>query len=474
VDLRLYDSFTRQVRAFAPLVDGKVGIYVCGATPQSSPHIGHVRAQVSFDVLRRWLIANGRQVTFVRNVTDIDDKILRKSAEAHDEWWAHAYRFEREFAEAYATLAVLPPTYEPRATGHITEMVELIEALVDAGHAYPAPDDSGDVYFDVRSWPDYGELTHQRIDDMEAAADADPNARKKDPRDFALWKGSKPGEPPTASWPTPWGRGRPGWHLECTAMATRYLGHRFDIHGGGLDLRFPHHENELAQARAAAKPFADYWLHNGLVVAAGEKMSKSLGNGLTIAVLTETVRPVVLRYLLAAPHYRSSVEVNADSMAEATAAYERIEGFVQRAAERTGDGGEASGPVPPAFAAALNDDLGTPAGIAVLHDTVREGNRALTAGDDDAVRHALGAVRAMAQVLGIDPLDPHWRTGGDDDSRLRGALDSLVRAELDARAEARKHRDFAAADAIRNRLSAAGIAVEDTPDGARWTLENTN
>jgi cysteinyl-tRNA synthetase len=476
VALRLYDSAARQVRDFVPLVDGKVGIYVCGPTPQSSPHIGHVRAQVSFDVLRRWLMHNGLDVTYVRNVTDIDDKILIKSAAAGTDWWAHGFRFEQEFTRAYEALNVLPPTIEPRATGHIIEMIALIETLIERGHAYPADDESGDVYFDVRSYPAYGELTHQRVDDMEAAVDADPNARKRHPQDFALWKGSKPGEPASASWPTPWGRGRPGWHLECSAMASRYLGTEFDIHGGGLDLRFPHHENELAQSRAAGEPFARYWMHNGLVVAAGEKMSKSLGNGLTIATLTERVRPVVLRYLLAAPHYRSSVEVNEDSMTEATAAYERIEGFVHRAAERTAQSVlHYDGSVPRAFAAALNDDLGVPSAIAVVHETVREGNRALTENDDAAVLQALGQVRAMTAVIGIDPLDPHWTAGSaGGDGRLRDALDVLVRAELDARSQARKERDFGAADAIRNRLAAAGIAVEDTPDGARWTLETND
>jgi len=475
VAIRLYDSAARQVRDFVPLVDGKVGIYVCGPTPQSAPHIGHVRAQVSFDVLRRWLIGKGQQVTYVRNVTDIDDKILTKSAAAGTEWWAHAFAFEQEFSAAYAALNVLPPTIEPRATGHIIEMIELIETLIERGHAYPAEGDSGDVYFDVRSYPAYGELTHQRVDDMEAAADADPNARKRHPQDFALWKGSKPGEPKTASWPTPWGRGRPGWHLECSAMARRYLGEEFDIHGGGIDLRFPHHENELAQSRAAGEPFARYWMHNGLVVAAGEKMSKSLGNGLTIAVLVQRVRPVVLRYLLAAPHYRSNIEVNDDSMTEATAAYERIEGFVLRAVERVADSAlHFDGSVPKAFGAALDDDLGVPAAIAVLHDTVREGNRALTENDDAAVLQALGEVRAMTQILGVDPLDPHWAGGATADNRLREALDVLVRSELDARAQARKERDFGAADAIRNRLAAAGVAVEDTPDGARWTLETND
>jgi cysteinyl-tRNA synthetase len=472
VGLRLYDSFARQVRDFIPLVDGRVGIYVCGPTPQSSPHIGHVRAQVAFDVLRRWLNYNGQQVTYVRNVTDIDDKILIKSAAEGREWWAHAFHFEREFSAAYEILNVLPPTVEPRATGHILEMIELIAVLIERGHAYPAEDDSGDVYFDVRSYPEYGELTRQRVDDMEAAADADPNSRKRDPRDFALWKSSKPGEPRTASWPTPWGRGRPGWHLECSAMASRYLGDEFDIHGGGIDLRFPHHENELAQSRAAGARFARYWLHNGLVVAAGEKMSKSLGNGLTVAMLLSKARPVVLRYLLAAPHYRSNIEIGDDSLTEAAAAYERIEGFVLRAGERLGHDELPPGSVPPDFAAALDDDLGVPAAIAVLHDTVREGNRALTEGDETVIRLALGSVRAMASVLGVDPLDPHWRDGGAGDGRLREALDTLVRAELDARAEARKERNFATADAIRDRLAAAGVAVEDTPEGARWTLED--
>jgi cysteinyl-tRNA synthetase len=414
----------------------------------------------------------------VRNVTDIDDKILAKSVEEGREWWAHAFVYEQQFAAAYDVLNVLRPTIEPRATGHIIEMIQLVETLIARGHAYPAPDGSGDVYFDVRSYPAYGELTRQRIDDMEAAADADANHRKRDPRDFALWKGAKAGEPRTASWPTPWGPGRPGWHLECSAMATRYLGDEFDIHGGGLDLRFPHHENELAQSRASGAPFARYWMHNAWVVMGGEKMSKSLGNTMTIESLLTRTRPVVLRYLLAAPHYRSNIEVTLDSTTEATAAYERIEGFVLRALERLG-GGEGDGPVrpsavPSAFALALDDDLGTPAAVAVLHETVREGNRALTDGDDAAVRQALDAVRAMAAVLGVDPLDPHWGHRDRTDDRLREALDVLVRSELDQRAQARKERDFAAADAIRNRLAAAGIAVEDTSDGARWTLETND
>lgn len=481
MSLRLFDSAARQLRDFVPLVDGHAGIYVCGATPQSAPHIGHVRAQISYDVLRRWLLRSGYRVTLVRNVTDLDDKILAKSAEAGRPWWAHAYVYEREFAAAYDALNVLPSSYEPRATGHIVDMLDLVHRLVEAGHAYPAPDGSGDVYFDVHSFPEYGALTRQSVDDMEVATDADPRG-KRDPHDFALWKGAKPTEPATTAWPSPWGRGRPGWHLECSAMATRYLGPEFDIHGGGLDLRFPHHENEQAQSRAAGDPFARYWLHNALVVVGGEKMSKSLGNALSMAVLLEQVRPVVLRYLLVSAHYRSNIEigeqeVRAERFAEATAAYERIEGFVWRAAEAVGvrvtDAALAVARVPDTFAAAMDDDLGTSAALAVLHEHVRAGNTALAEGDKEAAAAAAVTVRAMADVLGLDPLDPHWHAtaGNAGESARDAALDALVHAELEARAAARASRDWAAADAIRDRLGAAGIAVEDTPDGARWTLE---
>ncbi|MBK7623165.1 MAG: cysteine--tRNA ligase [Kineosporiaceae bacterium] len=486
MSLRLYDTAVHAVRDFVPLVPGKAGIYVCGATPQSGPHIGHLRAAVSFDVLRRWLMRSGYEVTYLRNVTDIDDKILSKSAESNRPWWAHAFIYELEFAAAYDAVNTLRPTYEPHATAHATEMVELIARLIEAGHAYPAPDGSGDVYFDVASWPAYGELTHQNIADLAPAADTDVAetvARKRDPRDFALWKGAKDGEPPTASWPTPWGRGRPGWHLECSAMATRYLGAEFDIHGGGLDLRFPHHENEMAQSRAAGDAFARYWLHNGWVVQGGEKMSKSLGNVMAIDALLHQVSPAVIRYILAVPHYRSNIEVVVpDSLEEARTAYERIENFVVRAAETCGDvvaSADAAAlsavELPEAFVAAMDDDLGTPAAMAVLHDSVRAGNTALASGDKDAAAALAVAVRAMADVIGIDPLDPHWRNGsrglaGSAGDSARSALNALVGAELAARAAARAARDFAAADAIRDRLTAAGIAVEDTPDGARWSL----
>ena len=466
MSLRLFDTADRELRDFTPLEPGRVGIYICGLTVQGRPHIGHVRFAVAFDVLRRWLQAgHGYDVTLVRNVTDIDDKILAKSAEAATPWWAWAFAHERATSSALDALGVLAPTYEPRATGHVPEMVELIDTLVERGHAYAADDGSGDVYFDVRSWPAYGELTHQRLDDMAPAADADPRG-KRDPRDFALWKGAKTDEPSSASWGTAYGRGRPGWHLECSAMARKYLGDTFDIHGGGVDLRFPHHENEQAQSRAAGLGFARTWMHNGWVTVGGEKMSKSLGNSLVVDHLLETVRPLVLRYYLGAAHYRSMIEYQPDSLREAEAAVERIEGFLRRAAPR---GERAGGTWPQEFADALDDDLNVSGALAVVHETVRTGNTALDEGDDAGAGAAFEAVVAMTSVLGINPLHATW-AGAATDDRTGAALDALVQAELDQRAKARAARDFATADAVRDRLTAAGIAVEDTAAGARWSL----
>ncbi|GAA1155400.1 cysteine--tRNA ligase [Ornithinicoccus hortensis] len=469
--LRLYDTATRALRDFQPLEPGKVGIYICGLTTQGDPHIGHVRFTVAFDVLRRWLVrGHGYDVTLVRNVTDIDDKILNKSSDHDTPWWAWSYTHERATSQALDTLGVLPPTYEPRATGHITEMVELIDLLVERGHAYPAEDGSGDVYFDVRSFPDYGALTRQRIEDMEPAADADPRG-KRDPRDFALWKGAKPTEPATASWPTAYGRGRPGWHLECSAMARKYLGDTFDIHGGGVDLRFPHHENEQAQSRAAGLGFAQFWLHNAWVTISGEKMSKSLGNSLVVSELTRHVRPLVLRYYLTAVHYRSTIEYGEDSLAEAQAAVERIESFVQRAVEAVGEpaGELAEIELDSGFADALDDDLNVSEALAVLFGLVREGNRALEAGaaEEATVRHTLGQVLAMTDVLGVNPRSPQWAREGSGSTDV---LDALVQSRLDARAAARADKDFATADAIRDELTGLGIVIEDTPTGARWSL----
>ena len=463
----LYDTATRQIRELVPVVPGHVSIYHCGLTVQGPPHIGHIRKEVVFDVLRRWLERSGLEVSIVANVTDIDDKILAKGVEQGRPWFAVAYENERALHAAYEVLGCTPPTYEPRATGVVPEMIELMQTLIERGHAYPATDDSGDVYFDVRSWPAYGELSNQKVDDMLAAEDAPPEG-KKDARDFALWKGHKAGDPESASWPTPWGRGRPGWHLECSAMAAKYLGHEFDIHGGGLDLRFPHHENELAQSRAAGQPFARFWMHNAMLNLAGAKMSKSVGNTLMVSEVVKRVKPIALRYYLAASHYRSIVEFSEESLAEAATAFARVEGFVTRAAELGGVG--TLGDVPEAFAAAMDDDLSVPAALAVLQGRVTEGNQLLAAGASPALTAALADVRSMLDVLGLDPLSPTWDRGGDDAAYAQ-VIDTLVEGLLEQRQQARAAKDFATADRVRDQLTAAGIDIEDTPQGARWSVK---
>lgn len=468
--IRLYDTRAQALRDFVPQDAANVTMYVCGPTVQSGPHIGHVRAALSFDILRRWLTHRFGRVTFVRNVTDIEDKVIA-NATAEEPWWALAYRMEREFTSAYNAVGILPPTYEPRATGHIGQMHELIQTLIKRGHAYVASDDSGDVYFDVRSWPEYGALTHQSVDAMESAGDADPRG-KRNPQDFALWKGAKADEPADASWDSPWGAGRPGWHIECSAMAKRYLGSAFDIHGGGLDLRFPHHENELAQSTAAGDDFAGYWVHNGLVMVGGQKMSKSLGNFLLAEDVLSEQDPLVVRYALAAAHYRSSLDISPATWDEASAALDRIRGFQQRAVRALAGltGFFAKRDLPAEFAAALDDDLAVPQALAVLHETVRAGNAALDDGDTDAATTALAAVSAMTAVLGIDPLSSAWNR--DSGSEAATALDALVQEMIKQRAEAREAKDWAAADRIRDAIAAAGIVLEDSADGTHWSLSD--
>lgn len=461
--VRLYDTRAQALRDFAPRDPSNVTVYVCGPTVQSGPHIGHVRAAVGFDILRRWLEHRHGRVTFVRNVTDIDDKILANATDT-EPWWALAYRIELEFTRAYAAVGVLPPTYEPRATASVPQMIELIETLIERGHAYAAPDGSGDVYFDVRSWPEYGSLTRQSLDAMEAATDADPRG-KRDPRDFALWKAAKPEEPSDAGWSSPWGTGRPGWHIECSAMSRRYLGGEFDIHGGGLDLRFPHHENELAQSTAAGDAFARYWVHNGLVTVGDQKMSKSLGNFLLAEDVLRERDPQVVRYALGAAHYRSSLDLTPASFDEAEAALGRIQSFRQRADRMVPEASAARGDLPAAFAAAMDDDLAVPQALAVLHETVRAGNTALDEGDREAVAGAVTAVDGMLRVLGLDAAD---RARGDDAGTI--ALDALVRTMIDQRAEARATKDWATADRIRDAIAAAGIVLEDGPEGTHWSV----
>ena len=467
--LRLYDTKAQELRDFVPLDPENVTVYVCGPTVQSGPHIGHLRGALGFDLLRRWLEYRFRRVTFVRNVTDIDDKVLANATDA-EPWWALAYRMELEFSRAYAAIGIAAPTYEPRATASIPQMQQLIARLIDAGHAYAAPDGSGDVYFDVRSWPEYGELTNQSVDAMEPAGDADPRG-KRDPRDFALWKGAKPDEPDSARWDSPWGAGRPGWHIECSAMSRRYLGSEFDIHGGGLDLRFPHHENELAQSTAAGDAFARYWVHNGLVTVGSQKMSKSLFNFILADELLAERDPLVVRYALGAAHYRSSLDITPTTFDEAEAALDRIRTFLERAGRAItaeSDEVEFVAAVPDAFAAALDDDLNVPQALAIVHERVRAGNTALDAGDRDEADAAFRDVTAMLGVLALDPADEQWQTGGSDAEA--SALDALVQTMIVLRADARASKDWGAADRVRDALALAGIALEDTADGTLWGL----
>lgn len=519
--LNLYDTASHQVSHFVPLKPGEVGIYVCGATVQSSPHIGHIRAAVAFDIVRRWFLKLGYKVTFVRNVTDIDDKILDKAAAAGQRWWARAYYYEREFTEAYNTLGVLPPTVEPRATGHMSDMIDLIQRILDNGHGYVVTDadgkPTGNVYFDVASWPHYGELTHQKqtseVDEAATVADrmgpsvdatgadkynpvdpADASPDKHDPRDFALWKAPKDTDPEDARWSTPFGVGRPGWHIECSAMSHRYLGDGFDIHGGGLDLRFPHHENEMAQTRAAGYPSAARWMHSAWVTAKGEKMSKSLGTGLSVPSVLAEHSAWVVRYALGSVQYRSMLEWSDQALVEAQAAYDRVSNFIERAGVALG--GQPSreevtavsaDDLPADFVAAMNDDVNVSGATAAIFTAIRSGNTLLSQLADRAdsetakaeVREALLAVRAMLDTLGLDPLAEPWVSAGaaggaadgTAESPEHAALEALIAEQLNARAEARKAKDFAKADQIRDALTEAGIAIEDGPQGSTWSLK---
>lgn len=519
--LNLYDTASHQVSHFVPLKPGEVGIYVCGATVQSSPHIGHIRAAVAFDIVRRWFLKLGYKVTFVRNVTDIDDKILVKAAAAGQRWWARAYYYEREFTEAYNTLGVLPPTVEPRATGHMSDMIDLIQRILDNGHGYVVTDadgkPTGNVYFDVASWPHYGELTHQKqtseVDEAAAVADrmgpsvdatgadkynpvdpADASPDKHDPRDFALWKAPKDTDPEDARWSTPFGVGRPGWHIECSAMSHRYLGDGFDIHGGGLDLRFPHHENEMAQTRTAGYPSAARWMHSAWVTAKGEKMSKSLGTGLSVPSVLAEHSAWVVRYALGSVQYRSMLEWSDQALVEAQAAYDRVSNFIERAGVALG--GQPSreevtavsaDDLPADFVAAMNDDVNVSGATAAIFTAIRSGNTLLSQLADRAdsetakaeVREALLAVRAMLDTLGLDPLAEPWVSAGaaggaadgTAESPEHAALEALIAEQLNARAEARKAKDFAKADQIRDALTEAGIAIEDGPQGSTWSLK---
>ena len=458
-ELHLYNTATRTLEKFKPINPGKVGIYLCGATVQAPPHIGHIRSGVNFDILRRWLLASNFEVNFIRNVTDIDDKILHKAVHEEIPWWAVAMKYERAFTQAYAALNVMAPTYEPRATGHITQMIELMQILIDNGSAY-APG-NGDVYLEVRKLPSYLTLSNQKLDDLQPADDADLTF-KKDPRDFALWKAAKPGDP---SWPTPWGPGRPGWHVECSAMAHAYLGESFDIHGGGLDLIFPHHENEIAQSEAAGWGFANTWMHNAWVTTSGEKMSKSLGNSLQVAEILKKVRGIELRWYLGSAHYRSMLEFSFEALEEAAVNFRRIEGFLKRSSEVLGK--KAEPVIASSFADAMNDDLAVPTALAGISESLRQGNTALAANDKKEIERSASEIRGALSILGCDPFDAAFAQGASADQSV---LDGLVALALDQRAAARERKDFASADAIRDQIAALGVILEDTPQGTRWSL----
>jgi len=454
-ELKLYDTKTRQVSQFKPLEKGKVGIYLCGATVQAPPHIGHIRSGVNFDILRRWLIASGYEVTFVRNVTDIDDKILHKAVHEEIPWWQVAMKYERAFTDAYSALNVLPPTYEPRATGHITQMIELMQKLIENGSAY-APG-NGDVYLEVRKLKEYLTLSNQKLDDLQSSEDSD-STYKKDPRDFALWKAAKKGDP---AWPTPWGAGRPGWHLECSAMAHAYLGQEFDIHGGGLDLIFPHHENEIAQSNAAGYKFAKTWMHNAWVTTSGEKMSKSLGNSLQVVEILKKVRGIELRWYLGSAHYRSMLEFSFEALAESATAFKRIEAFLSRAASVLGEPVEIL--IADEFKQAMNDDLAVPQALAFISESMRIGNS--SADDKKIIAKTAGEIRGALSILGCDPQDQAFASSKSNNL----AMDGLIKLALEQREAARVRKDFQAADQIRDQIAALGITVEDTSNGPRWS-----
>ncbi|EPH15770.1 cysteine--tRNA ligase [Dermabacter sp. HMSC06F07] len=476
--LRLHDSKTRTVSDFTPLKDGEVSLYVCGPTVQDGPHVGHIRTFLAFDVLVRWLRRSGYRVTYVRNVTDIDDKILARAAEEGEPWWKWSYANERKFGEIMDRLGAVRPDYEPRATGHVTEMIDFMQRLIERGHAYA--DGEGSVYFDVSSLPEYGSLTNQSIENMVDDAEAASNL-KQDPRDFALWKKAKDGEPTTAKWSTPFGEGRPGWHLECSAMAKKYVGESFDIHGGGLDLRFPHHENEQAQSYGAGYGFAQHWMHSGMLTVDGMKMGKSLGNFITAEDVLAKHSAAAVRLAIVGSHYRTNVEFNETTLAEAETVLSRLEGTLTRALEAVSQQGASEAlrevgesELPARFVDAMNDDLSVAEALAVIHERQGELNSLLAEHTSDAheIARRVGELRDMLDVLGLDLAGPQWADESSATNAEHDALDALIRAQLEERAEARANKDWASADAIRDRFAAAGIRIEDSAGSSRWSLTN--
>ncbi|MGH9052432.1 MAG: cysteine--tRNA ligase [Acidimicrobiia bacterium] len=466
--VRVYNTLGRRMEPLQPSGDGRIRMYVCGPTVQSRPHLGHGRQAVAFDVIRRYLEWRGYSVTYVTNITDVEDKIIEAATEEGLPVPELAERMTGLFLEAYDLLGVRPPDVLPKATEHIPEMVELIRALIERDHAYPA---GGDVYFSVRSLPGYGKLSGRNLDELLAGARVEPGEHKRDPLDFALWKSSQPGEP---AWDSPWGPGRPGWHIECSVMAVKHLGFGFDIHGGGTDLIFPHHENEIAQSEGAEgrEPFARYWLHNEMLNLAGEKMSKSTGLVVDLLEVLDRYDPQAVRLLYLRTHYRSPMEFTEDILQDAAASLERLWSFRRRFPGTSAF--EAEPEAVQRFAAAMDDDFNTPEAMAVLFDVVREGNRRLDAGEEAGAW--VVAFDEMVTVLGLEPPELEL-------TRLAGALaglagelgidadghpEQILAALVERREQARRREEWAMADHLRRRLAEVGIVLEDTPDGPRW------
>jgi len=472
---RVFNTLTRSKEDLAPLHAGEVRMYVCGVTVYDLSHIGHGRSGIVFDVMRRYLKHRGHAVTFVKNFTDIDDKIIRKANQEGVSAQEISERYIEEYRTDMASLGVAPADIEPKATEHVPQMIALIERLIAKGVAYPV---EGDVYFEVRRFPGYGKLSGKNLEELQAGARVEVDERKRDPMDFALWKATKPGEP---AWKSPWGQGRPGWHIECSAMAMQYLGEVLDIHGGGEDLIFPHHENEIAQSEAATgKPFSRYWLHNGFVNLAAEKMSKSLGNTLTIKDLVRRHDPEALRLYLLGTHYRHPLEFGDERIVEAGRALARLRALKDEADRLATRGTPAPGPDHglfdevaahrARFEAAMDDDFNTPQALGVLFDLAR-----VLHGAREQV--AQGTAGAGAFLLGVGELVMLARVLGLlEGARKEAVVDPQLKARIDSlvylRQEARRQRDFGEADRLRDELARLGVSIEDTRDGTTWKLQS--
>jgi len=463
--LRVYNTLGGEKQLFEPIEAGKVRMYVCGPTVYDYCHIGHARSVVVFDVIARYLRRRGFEVTYVRNFTDVDDKIIRRANETGQDPGVLAARFIEAFYTDMDALLVERADHEPKVTEFIQPIIDLVQRLVQRGNAYTV---DGDVYFDVTTFESYGKLSGRRLEDMEAGARIEVDQRKRHPHDFALWKAAKPGEP---AWDSPWGRGRPGWHIECSAMSSTLLGDTFDIHGGGKDLIFPHHENEIAQSEAASgRPYVKYWLHNGFVNINHEKMSKSLNNFLMIRDVLQRHYPEAVRMFLLSSHYRSPLDFTPEAMAEASAKLTRVYTLLRRLTGRTPAAADKvdGSPFWHRFTAEMDDDFNTAAGIGTLFEAVRATNQLLDAGNADQGEIALnhGAILRMGQVLGI--------ATGDAEAYFKSQARDIDPARVEdliaRRTAARKARDWAEADRLRDELTAMGVAIEDRPEGTVWRM----